>query len=581
MSDMRNEPILISTATQRNWDKLNTKSTKRLKHRANKSLSDKHIVPENYIHLNGLDSLVIQVLECPYTDEDIFYCLCMEKLRFIHESANVQRFISEYKRDNNIQFDIPNNILADANTDWLGYLYQSKTPEGRRNLQGQYYTNYRVVKDMFGDYILQAKESFFDPCCGTGAFLMNAGAISLSQLYGIDNDGIAVMIAKANLIALYPDDKVYPNIFCEDYLENLCSPKSKLQEMRFDYIYTNPPWGTSRTKEYHSEIIHSGERASLFFVKAFNQLKNGGKMSFLMPSSILKVNTHLDLRSYIMEKTKIEGISIYNERFNGVFTDYFSITVSHTESSGIQSYYVRKGEQTIWISKIIEDELNEIELNSSDDQEILAIIEAKGSHNLSNSIWALGVVTGDNKKKLKKEKIEGYEAIYTGKDIGRYSLRNPSNYIYYDRRQLQQCAKDEYYRCPEKLVYKFISKTPCFTYDNQASLFLNSANILIPQIPGMSIKTVLSFLNSEVMAYYYSKRFTDIKTLKGNLMKLPFPKVTKQQDEELTELVDRALNGENGYDEKIDKYIYSIYGLSPAIVNRIKKELYGNTNVSA
>ena len=64
-------------------------------------------------------------------------------------------------------------------------------------------------------------------------------------------------------------------------------------------------------------------------------------------------------------------------------------------------------------------------------------------------------------------------------------------------------------------------------------------------------------------------------------MKLPFPKVTKQQDEELTELVDRALNGENGYDEKIDKYIYSIYGLSPAIVNRIKKELYGNTNVSA
>ena len=99
---MRNEPILISTATQRNWDKLNTESTKRLKHRANKSLSDKHIVPENYIHLNGLDSLVNQVLECPYTDEDIFYCLCMEKLRFIHESANVQRFISEYKRDNNI-----------------------------------------------------------------------------------------------------------------------------------------------------------------------------------------------------------------------------------------------------------------------------------------------------------------------------------------------------------------------------------------------------------------------------------------------------------------------------------------------
>lgn len=83
------------------------------------------------------------------------------------------------------------------------------------------------------------------------------------------------------------------------------------------------------------------------------------------------------------------------------------------------------------------------------------------------------------------------------------------------------------------------------------------------------------------MAYYYAKRFTDIKILKGNLMKLPFPKVTKQQDKDLSELVDRVLNGDNESNEKIDKYIYSLYGFSPQIVNRIKKELYGNTNVSA
>lgn len=83
------------------------------------------------------------------------------------------------------------------------------------------------------------------------------------------------------------------------------------------------------------------------------------------------------------------------------------------------------------------------------------------------------------------------------------------------------------------------------------------------------------------MAYYYAKRFTDIKILKGNLMKLPFPKVTKQQDKDLSELVDRVLNGDNESNEKIDKYIYSLYGFSPQIVNRIKKELYGNIIASA
>ena len=41
--------MLISAATQRNWGKLNTESSERLKRRANKSRSDKLIVPENYI----------------------------------------------------------------------------------------------------------------------------------------------------------------------------------------------------------------------------------------------------------------------------------------------------------------------------------------------------------------------------------------------------------------------------------------------------------------------------------------------------------------------------------------------------
>lgn len=37
-----------------------------------------------------------------------------------------------------------------------------------------------------------------------------------------------------------------------------------------------------------------------------------------------------------------------------------------------------------------------------------------------------------------------------------------------------------------------------FAYDDTSSLFLNSANILIPNIPGMSTKTVLAFLNSSL-----------------------------------------------------------------------------------
>lgn len=578
---MSNGSMLISAATQRNWGKLNTESTERLKHRANKSRSERFIVPDNYVSADGLDLVISQIADCPHCDKDIFYSLCLQKLSRLRDNPNVRRFVSEYKRAARIEFDIPDTILKDANRDWLGFLYQMRIPEGQRNLQGQYYTNHRVVKEMLSGIVIQPNQSFFDPCCGTGAFLMSAGVASLSQLFGVDNDEIAIMIAKANLIALYPNDSVYPQLFCEDYLEDTVFSSSNIVGSQFDYICTNPPWGISKTHQYTSEIIHSGERASLFFVKAFGQLKHRGQLSFLMPSSLLKIRVHHDLRSFIMTKAKIEGISLFNEKFNGVFTDFFSITVSRLDAIDTQSYFVKKDGKVLWINKPVVGDETEIELNGSEEQEILALIDKKGNDNLSNSIWALGVVTGDNKNKLKKEKEIGFEAIYTGKDICKYSLKTPSNYILYDRSQLQQCAKDEYYRCPEKLVYKFISKSLCFAYDDSSSLFLNSANILIPCIDGMSIKTVLAFLNSELFSYYYFKKYSDIKILKGNLMSLPFPKITCRQNADITEMVDKVLAGDHRLANSINDYIYSLYDFSPLIVRKIKNEIYGNTDFSA
>lgn len=578
---MSNDSMLISDATRRNWEKLHTEGFDKLKCRANKSLSKKRIVPDNYIHRNGLDSIARQLMSCTHSNRDIFYCLCMQKLNHLPNNINIKRFASEYRSDVNIEFDLSDEVLSDTKRDWIGFLYQMRTPEGQRNIQGQYYTNFNVVNKMLSDVHLDHNQSFFDPCCGTGAFLMNVGAESLSQLYGVDNDEIAVMIAKANLIALYPDDIHYPRIYCEDYLDDTIFATGQTVDLQFDYIYTNPPWGICKTHQYRSDVIHSGERAALFFVKAFRQLKPEGYISFLLPSSLLKIKVHQDFRSFILRKTGIESISLYNERFNGVFTDFFSITATKKNSVDIQSYYVKKNEQLVWISKPVTESDTEIELNSLAEQEILAMVDARGFYNLKESVWALGVVTGDNKNKLKKEKTEGYEPIYTGKDIGRYSLRNPSNYILYDRTQLQQCAKDEYYRCSEKLVYKFISKSLCFAYDNSSSLFLNSANILIPRIKGLSIKTVLAFLNSELFSYYYSKKFTDIKILKGNLMALPFPEITEQQNAEISDMVDSVLKGEQLFIEKINDYIYSLYGFSPTIVSKIKKALHGNVDFSA
>lgn len=131
------------------------------------------------------------------------------------------------------------------------------------------------------------------------------------------------------------------------------------------------------------------------------------------------------------------------------------------------------------------------------DIQIIKSVKEKAEFSLDKSTFALGIVTGDNKNKLSKTAQKNYEKIYTGKEIMPYTLKEASHFIFYDKSVLQQVASDAIYRAKEKLVYKFISKCLIFAYDDSGSLFLNSANILIPNIPNMSIKTAFEGLSKK------------------------------------------------------------------------------------
>ena len=172
---------------------------------------------------------------------------------------------------------------------------------------------------------------------------------------------------------------------------------------------------------------------------------------------------------------------------------------------------------------------------------------------------------------MKTRLAQGLEPIYTGKDIARYCLKKASRYIKYNRADFQQCAKDEFYRAKEKLVYKFVSSRLCFTYDDKQRLFLNSANILIPDVDGMSVKSVLAFLNSSLFNFLYVKRFDDLKILKGNLSTLPFPKIALELNQQLTLLVDKALKGDTNAIEEIDNVIFAMYQLDSEDIKTIQE----------
>ena len=563
--------ILISKATQRNWDKLKANQKGRLTRRANKSRSQKVITPEGYVTAASLPRFVEELRDTTYPIDELIFSLCAQYIEHnkVNE-ANRKRFFEEYAHCQKADVYVPRQILKNRQDDWIGFVYQSLTAEGSRILKGLYYTKPVIVSEMLSDTRLLQGERFLDPCCGSGIFLLKVEHASLEQLYGIDNDPLAVMIAKANLMVKYNDSAVYPQIYQLDFLLHAASA---LGDMKFDYIVTNPPWGTEKGKLHTSEMISSKEKASLFFTESFKFLKDNGVLCFLLPTSLLKIKVHADFRRFVTHETRMESLKCYRERFKGVFTDFISLKVSKKPVFENQSYTVTSEKNEVSRKTLIphEDDFCVIPMLNDRDEAIIGKVERRRHDDLSHSRWALGIITGNNAKTLKTRISQGLEPIYIGKDIGKYSLKKASRYIKYNRADFQQCAKDEFYRAKEKLVYKFVSSRLCFTYDDQQRLFLNSANILIPEVDGMSTKTVLAFLNSALFNFLYAKRFNDIKILKGNLSALPFPKITAETNKQLTALVDKALKGNIDASKEIDNVIYSLYQFDKEEIELIAK----------
>ena len=354
-------------------------------------------------------------------------------------------------------------------------------------------------------------------------------------------------------------------------MDFLLHAASALGGQKFDYIVTNPPWGTEKSHFHQSDIIQSKEKASLFFTESFKLLNRNGIQHFLLPSSLMKIKVHADLRHFVTHETRMESLKCYRERFKGVFTDFISLKVSKKPIFGSQIYVVTSAKNEVSRKELVpcDDDFCAIPMLNDRDEAIIGKVERLRHDDLSHSRWALGIITGNNARLLKSKPSQGLEPIHTGKDITKYSLKPASRFIKYNRTDFQQCAKDELFRAKEKLVYKFVSSQLCFTYDDQQRLFLNSANILIPEVDGMSTKTVLAFLNSSLFNFLYFKRFDDLKILKGNLSTLPFPKITPELDEQLDALVEDALQGDAKAIHKIDEMILSIYGFDTEEINLI------------
>ncbi len=581
----------------------------KLNGRANKFKAERTFIPDEYLQGEVNVDDITKIINF-ITDKNINIPLALLLLAFnLLQKENIisritiqdlksQKFVFDHKQIgeevrtwlseigiNDIKFDYA--FLLDCaipkQRDALGFIYQALLIEGNKSQSGSYYTPATIVDAIIMDYV-KKNSKVLDPCCGTGQFLLAYADIieDPKQIYAVDIDEIAVRIARLNILIKYKNQNFIPNIVCKNTLFEIGNYdlfSSNDEDIRnFDVIATNPPWGAHfpksdvvRLKILFPEIT-SFESFSYFLKKSIDLLREGGIISFILPESILNVKTHKDIREIILNNTRIKKVFYLNRIFKNVFTPVIRLDLQKCKKTNGQIEICKENErytveQAKWKSNY--DFIFDIHANNFDTDIIDKIYDVRHTTLAGQADWALGIVTGNNEAYILNEQRKGFEAIYKGKDVGKFILSKPSHYIHFTPERFQQVAQVEKYRAKEKLVYRFISKNLIFAYDNKQVLTLNSANMIIPKIPNYPIKVIAALFNSSLYQFIFQKRFSSIKVLRSHIEQMPLPFWSEKVFNQIIKLVDEVIENKNQI-ELLDDFIFKHYTLSLEEMNHIK-----------
>lgn len=181
------------------------------------------------------------------------------------------------------------------------------------------------ICDLFCDLMdLKKTDKVFDPCCGSGGFLVSAmhnmlakanndtekRNIRQNQLYGIEIKEDMFTLATTNMI-LRGDGK--SNLECDDFFKR---KGAELQEKGCNVGMMNPPYSQGKKSPSLCELS--------FVEHLLDSLTEGAKAIVIVPQSAMtgKSNYEISYKEQILKKHTLEGVITCNKNtFYGVGTD--------------------------------------------------------------------------------------------------------------------------------------------------------------------------------------------------------------------------------------------------------------------
>lgn len=224
------------------------------------------------------------------------------------------RFFTEY-----IETYIYDAVVDGSPEDYLGRFYGEfvSYSGGDGQSLGVVLTP-RHITELFCDLVeLRADDVVFDPCCGTGGFLIAAmhrmlnstvsqterDRIKQKQIHGIEVREDMFSIATTNMI-LRGDGQ--SNLICGDFLSK---DAGELQLLGLTVGLMNPPYSQAKTKA----TMHLSELR--FILHLLDSISSGGRAAVIVPVSAMIGKTKDDkfIKREILRRHTLEGVINLNK----------------------------------------------------------------------------------------------------------------------------------------------------------------------------------------------------------------------------------------------------------------------------
>ena len=396
----------------------------------------------------------------------------------------------------------------------------------------------------------------------------------------------------------------------------------------YDKVIGNPPYGAWQDydkrellkKKYPGQYVK--ETYSLFLLRVISLLKEGGKLSFIIPDTFLFLNMHSKLREFLLKDTKIEEILIFPSKFfPGVSFGYSNLSIISLKKEKNGSLdnsirIIRGFKKPNELNLVINNKLENLEVLYLKQSDILNnpqyrfVLTKKNiglfNHTNINSKKlgdvadiVTGFYTGDNKRFIKVKDYDvkgskGYdlinnELIYNCNDLSGIAI-DGEGYVPYIKTSpvwKYKESKDEWFVRWDKSTIAFYNCNKKSRFQN--SLFYFKTGVGIPMVKSSVIRAflmkdrvfdqaIVGIFPKDISKLYYILALMNSKTINeivhlinptannsSNYIKLiPYIEPNGDTISIISNYVDRILKEQNidiinDIQKKIDSLIDDIY----------------------